>query len=172
MRFFLDASVPSSAVYSVQGYARDLISLAAAEQPSVRLVVGQDVLEETRRNLAYNVPDKLPVFERFRTAVAFETVEWARRSVAGAARRFAVKDATIIAAARSAKVGALVTFDAKHLLNNPAVAIHVRAPVLRPQDSLELLNIIARWLTCPGRRFPSPCHQGAAVLLRQPRRPT
>jgi predicted nucleic acid-binding protein len=71
MRFFLDSSVFFSAEYSAQGYARDLITLASVEQPSLRLVVSQDVLEETRRNLAYNVLEKLPVFERFLSAVPF-----------------------------------------------------------------------------------------------------
>ena len=141
MRFFLDASVFFSAVYSARGHARDLITLASVEQPSLRWVVSQDVLEETRRNLAYNVPAKLPVFERFLSAVPFEVVNPARRSVVGAAKRFAVKDAAIIAAARKAKVDALVTFDAKHLLNNPAVVSYIRAPVLRPQATLELLTM-------------------------------
>jgi predicted nucleic acid-binding protein len=63
--------------------------------------------------------------------------------VVGAAKRFAVKDAAIIAAARKAKVDSLVTFDAKHLLNNPAVVSYIRAPVLRPQESLELLPALA-----------------------------
>ena len=140
MRFFLDASVFFSAVYSAQGHARDLITLAAAEQPSVRLVVSPDVLDETRRNLAYAVPEKLPVFERFLAAVPFESVSPARRSVVGAARRVAVKDAVIVAAARKARVDALVTFDARHLLNNAAAATYIRAPILRPQAALELLQ--------------------------------
>ena len=140
MRFFMDASVLFSAVYSAHGYSRDLITLAAVEQPQVRLVVSDDVLEETRRNIAYSVPEKLPALERLFYAVPFEVVNPARRSVVGAARRFAVKDAPIVAAARKARVDALVTFDAKHLLNNPAVASYIRAPVIRPQESVELLK--------------------------------
>jgi predicted nucleic acid-binding protein len=140
MRFFLDANVFFSAVYSAQGHARDLITLAAAELPSVRLVISQDVLDETRRNLAYSVPEKLPVLERLFAAVPFEVVNPAQRSVIGAARRVAVKDAVIIAAARKAKVDALVTFDAKHLLGNAAAARYIRAPILRPDEALEMLK--------------------------------
>ena len=140
MRFFLDANILFSAVYSSQGYARDLITLAAAEHPGVRLVVSQDVLEETRRNLAYNVPEKLLVFERFLAAVPFVIVNPSRRSVVGAARRVAIKDAVIIAAARKARVEALVTFDARHLLNNAAAASYVRAPILRPNEALEMVK--------------------------------
>ena len=140
MRFFIDTSVLFSAVYSSHGYSRDLITLAADERPQVRLVVSDDVLEETRRNIAYNVPEKLPVLAQFFAAVPFEIVNPARRTVAGAARRVAAKDAPIVAAARKARVDALVTFDAKHLLNNPAVASYIRAFVLRPQESVELLK--------------------------------
>ena len=140
MRFFLDSSVFFAAVYSGQGHARDLIMLAAVEQPSVRLVISQDVMDETRRNLAYHVPEKLPVYDRFVAAVPFEVVNPARRSVVGAARRVAAKDAAIVAAARKAKVDALVTFDARHLLNNPVVASYIRAPVVRPQEAVEMLK--------------------------------
>jgi predicted nucleic acid-binding protein len=140
MRLFLDASVFFSAVYSARGHARELVTLAAAEQPSVRLVFSQDVLDETRRNLAYSVPEKLPVLERFLAAVPFEIVSPARRSVVGAARRVAAKDAAIVAAARKARVDALVTFDAKHLLDNPVVTSYVWAPVVRPREAVGLLN--------------------------------
>ena len=136
----MDASVLFSAAYSAQGFSRDLILLAAVEQPQVRLVVSDDVLEETRRNLAYSAPDKLPTLERLFSAVPFEVVNPAQRSVVGAARRFAFKDAPIVAAARKARVDALVTFDAKHLLNNPAVTSYIQAPVIRPQESVELLK--------------------------------
>ncbi len=138
IRFFVDASVLFSAAYSAKGYSRDLINLATAEQPQVRLVVSDDVLEETRRNIAYSVPEKLDAFEQLLSAIPLEVVNPARRSVAGAARRVAIKDAPIVAAARKAKVDGLVTFDEKHMLKNPALPGYIRAPVVRPQQAVEM----------------------------------
>ena len=140
IRFFVDASVLFSAAYSAKGYSRDFINLAAAGEPQVRLVVSDDVLEETRRNLAYNKPEKLDVLERLLSAVPFEVVNPARRSVVGAARRVAIQDAPIVAAARKAKVDALVTFDEKHLLRNAALPGYVRAPILRPQQAMAMMK--------------------------------
>ncbi len=141
-RFFVDASVLFSAAYSAKGYSRDLINLAAAEPPQVRLVVSDDVLEETRRNLAYSVPEKREALERLLGAIPFEIVNPARRSVVGAARRVALKDAPIVAAARKARVDALVTFDEKHLLRNPALPGYLRASVIRPQQAVEIAKAV------------------------------
>ena len=138
IRFFVDASVLFSAAYSAKGYSRDLINLAAVEEPQVRLVVSDDVLEETRRNIAYNVPEKREALERLLGAIPLEVVNPAPRSVVGAARRVALKDASIVAAARKAKVNALVTFDEKHLLKNPALPGYIRAPILCPQQAVEM----------------------------------
>jgi len=140
IRFFIDASVLFSAAYSAKGHSRDLFSLAAAEQPLVGLVVSEDVLLETRRNIAYSVPEKMPTLERLFGAVHFEIVNPARRSVVGAARLVAFKDAPIVAAAHKARVQALVTFDEKHLLRNPSLASYIRAPVIRPQQAVEMVR--------------------------------
>jgi len=139
-RFFMDASVLFSGVFSGSGHSRDLLVLAAAEEPRVRLVVSDDVLEETRRNIAYSVPEKLPVLARLFAAASFEVVNPARRSVVGAARRVAAKDAPIVAAARKARVDALVTLDEKHLLNNPALPAYIRAPLIRPAEAVAWLQ--------------------------------
>jgi len=141
IRFFIDASVLFSAAYSARGYSRDLFNLAAAEQPLVGLVVSEDVLFEARRNIAYSVPEKMPTLERLFGAVHFEIVNPARRSVLSAARLVALKDAPIAAAARKARVQALVTFDEKHLLRNAALAGYIRAPVIRPQQAVEMLTV-------------------------------
>ena len=140
IRFFIDASVLFSAAYSAKGYSRDLFTLAAAEQPLAGLVASEDVLIETRRNIAYSAPEKLATLERLFGAVHFEIVSPARRSVIGAAQLVAFKDAPIVAAARKARVDALVTFDDKHLLRNAAPPDYIRAPVIRPQQAVELVT--------------------------------
>jgi predicted nucleic acid-binding protein len=140
MRFFIDASVLFSAAYSAKGHSRSLFILATAQAPPVRLVVSDDVLAETRRNLAYHVPEKLDTLDRLVSAVHFEIINPARRAVLGAARRVAFKDAPIVAAARKARVRALVTFDEKHLLNNLELPAYIRAPVIRPQAAIEMVT--------------------------------
>jgi hypothetical protein len=62
-------------------------------------------------------------------AIHFELVNPARRSVA-------FKDAPTVAAARQARVQALVTFDEKHLLRNIAAASYIRAPVIWPRQAV------------------------------------
>jgi predicted nucleic acid-binding protein len=106
----------------------------------VGLVVSEDVLLEARRNLSYSAPEKLDALERLFGAVHFEIVNPARRSVLGAANHVAVKDAAIVAAARKAKVSALVTFDEKRLLRNVTLASYLRAPVIRPQPAVEMVR--------------------------------
>ena len=140
IRLFIDASVLFSAAYSAKGYSRELFTLAAAEPPRVSLVVSDDVLLETRRNIAYSVPDKLDALERLFAAVHFELVNPARRSVLGATNHVAFKDAPIVAAARKARVSALVTFDEKHLLTMATLPRYIRAPVIRPQQAVELVK--------------------------------
>ena len=139
-RFFIDASVFYPAAHSPRGSARELMVMAAAEQPDVRLVVSDDVIEETRRNLAYDVPEKLVVFERLLATVPFEIVTVTRRAVRSAERVVAAKDAHVLAAAKKAKVDALVTFDRKHLLGKPGVAKYIKAKVVPPDEAIRLLR--------------------------------
>ncbi len=140
LRFFMDTSVLISAIYSAHGHARDLLTLAAREAPPVRLVISDAVMLETRRNIVYKSPERLAIMRRLIAAVPFETVNPAPRLIAAAARRFPITDAVILAAARKTRPAALVTFDEKHLLRNPAVAEFVRAPVLRPGPALALIK--------------------------------
>jgi predicted nucleic acid-binding protein len=62
IRVFLDASVVFAAAYSHSGAARELLHRGL--QGDVRLVVSQDVLEETTRNLARKAPELIPILER------------------------------------------------------------------------------------------------------------
>ena len=50
-----------------------------------------------------------------------------------------VADAPILAAARKAKVDALVTFDRKHLLSKPALAVYIKCPIVLPDDAMKML---------------------------------
>jgi len=96
--------------------------------------------EETRRNLAYDAPEKLVVFERLLATVPFEIVTVTRRAVRSAKRVVAAKDAHVLAAAKKAQVDALVTFDRKHLLGKPGVAKYIKAKVIPPDEAIRLLR--------------------------------
>jgi predicted nucleic acid-binding protein len=139
-RYFMDASVLFAAAYSAKGYARQLLAMAADEPTRVRLVVSDDVLGETRRNLFDGAPEKIDELERLLRAIQFETVNPTRRLVVGAAKRVALKDAPIVAAARKAKVDALVTFDKKHLLGKPEIARYIRAEVIPPEAAVKQIE--------------------------------
>ncbi len=137
-RFFIDASVFFPAIHSERGHARELFVLAGQEM--VQLVASDWVLEETRRNLADFAPERLVFLDYLLTRVPLEVVTVTRRSVEAAAKRVVLKDAPIVAAARKAKVEALVTYDRRHLLGKPDVAKYVRAKVVTPEEVIEILK--------------------------------
>ncbi|MCC6803734.1 MAG: PIN domain-containing protein [Anaerolineae bacterium] len=121
IRVFFDASVLFAAAYSARGSARDLINLALQER--ITFVVSQQVLEETRRNLSLDYPEKAAILDRILdelnpTIIPNPTKE----QVLAAAEYTALKDAPIIAAARNAGVDYLTTYDRKHLLDPKIVA--------------------------------------------------
>ena len=133
-RFFSDSSVLFSAAYSRTGHARDLLTRAL--QRELVLVASQLVLKETRRNLADHAPGHTLILDYLLENIGFELVRPTKRQVLAAAAIVALKDAPIVAAARRARVDALVTFDQKHLLGRAAIAKYVRAPVLTPKAAM------------------------------------
>jgi hypothetical protein len=98
------------------------------------------VLEETRRNLADFAPERVVFLDYLLTRLPLEIVTVTRRSVQAAAKRVVLKDAPIGAAARKAKVEALVTYDRKHLLGKPDVAKYIGAEVITPEGAMKLLE--------------------------------
>jgi predicted nucleic acid-binding protein len=58
---FIDSSMLFSAACSQKGHSRDLILMGIREE--IIVVCSQLVLDETRRNLAEDAPDKLPSLE-------------------------------------------------------------------------------------------------------------
>ncbi|MCX6026471.1 MAG: PIN domain-containing protein [Chloroflexi bacterium] len=138
MRLFIDSSVPFSAAYSAQGYARDLIMRALTGD--VILVVSDLVLEETRRNIAQSSPENLPLLEFVLASIPFEVVRARKSQVLAASKYTELKDAPIAAAARHAGVDLLVTLDRKHLLNKPDLAKHVGADIVTPKEAVDRLS--------------------------------
>jgi predicted nucleic acid-binding protein len=69
--------------------------------------------------------------------VSFEIVDPSREMVIEAARQVALKDAPILAAAKTANIGALVTLDKRHLLDRPELERYISARILRPKEAYE-----------------------------------
>ena len=106
-RLFIDSSVLFSAAYSASGHARDLIVMATREE--VILVVSPLVLEETRRNLEESAPEIVPLFDLLVQSIPFEIIQPTKEKVLEAARVVVLKDAPIVAAAKSSRADLLVT---------------------------------------------------------------
>jgi predicted nucleic acid-binding protein len=139
-RVFLDSSVFFAAAYSVTGSAHDL--LQAAIQGRVSLVLSAYVLAETERNLQENAPRALPAFLRLRDALAYRLSTPSKTLVVDTARIVVAKDAPIVAAARSARVKLLATYDRKDLLSKrEAILAAFGITVATPEEILGVLGL-------------------------------
>jgi len=139
MRVFLDSSVLFSAIFSTTGHARDLLYHAAEDV--VKIVLSQDVLDETERNLQKKSPNKLPLFTTLIALIQPEIVDDPTpQEVAQAAKYTVEKDAPIVAAAIKAKPDFLVTYDEKDLLKPPEVTEKSGLNIVRPDVLIQRLN--------------------------------
>jgi predicted nucleic acid-binding protein len=139
-RVFVDSSVFFAAAYSVTGFAHDL--LQAAIRGRVGLVLSEYVLAETERNLRESAPRALPAFGRLRAALSYRVSTPSTRLVRDTARVVAAKDAPIVAAARSARVKLVATYDRKHLLSKrQEILAAFGITVATPEEILVLLRL-------------------------------
>jgi putative PIN family toxin of toxin-antitoxin system len=130
-RVFFDASVLFAGAYSEKGSARDLIRLAI--QQRIQIVVSQDVLTETERNLEQKAPGKVATYKQLLTVIEPEIVDSpAKEAVWEIEQYVAKKDAPIIAAAIKAQPDYLVTYDRKDLLDPPQVAAQSGLNIVTP----------------------------------------
>ncbi len=114
-RIFIDSSVLMAAAISTTGRARDLVNLGFDGQ--LGLVVSDDVLEETERNLILKAPRALPAFHHFRAVLAATLISPSPGLVSQVATIVEPKDAPIVAGAIQAQALYIATYDRKHLLN-------------------------------------------------------
>lgn len=122
IRVFTDSSALFAAVLSPSGAARELIRLAVIEE--IQLIISQDVIMETQRNLGRKAPEIQPLLAKLLEVVDFEIVPDPSKEDVWAAEKYVVqKDAFIIAAAINAKEDFVATFDRKHLIDPPEVGI-------------------------------------------------
>jgi predicted nucleic acid-binding protein len=140
IRVFLDSSAFFSAIVSSTGAARELIRLAVNEE--IQLVISDDVVKETRRNIMRKAPELSTLLDRLLEGINFELVSSPDKTAVWAAETYvAQKDAFIIAAAIDAQVDQLATFDRKHLIDPPEVSEKSGLNIGTPGD---ILNEIRR----------------------------
>jgi predicted nucleic acid-binding protein len=136
-RLFIDSSVLFSAAYSARGHARDLIVMAAREE--VILVISPLVLEETRRNLEESAPETLPLYDLLVQTIPFEIIQPTKEDVLEASQVVVLKDAPILAAAKTSRADLLVTLDRKHLLGKPILVKFIGLEIVTPKEACEKL---------------------------------
>lgn len=138
IRYFLDTSVLVSALLSSKGYAADLI--VAGTRHDVTLVLSGDVASELRETLQKKYPQVVPLVDLLFEQVAFEVVSVDKGEVERAQTAVVdPDDAHVIAAAKLAKLDALVTFDRKHLIQQ-SVIDYLGIPVFTPKEAMAKLK--------------------------------
>ena len=134
-RVFVDSSVLISASISPKGASRAIAVLG--ELGFLRLVVCQQIFEESERNLKVKVPRGVRHFLRFRASIQWEIVpDPTPEQVRACLQVIVPKDAPILAAALAAKPYCLVTLDGRDF-DQPAVHSLATFPVQKPSELLE-----------------------------------
>jgi putative PIN family toxin of toxin-antitoxin system len=138
-RVFLDSSVLFSAIYSRTGAARELLRLAL--QSEIQLILSQDVLTETSRNLGQKAPELVLLLEELLQQIPFVFVPDPSKEEVWAAEEYVdPKDAVIIAAATKARPDYLATLDRKHIIDPPEVAKRSGLAIHTPGEVLQKLH--------------------------------
>jgi predicted nucleic acid-binding protein len=139
IRLFFDSSALFAAAYSSSGGARELIRMAILGQ--VQIVISQDVLDESLRNLQRKAPQKIFILEQLLEVLELEIIDSPTPTEAREAEGLVVqKDAIILAAVKNANVSFFVTLDKKHLLGNPALVVFTGKSIGSPQEALAFVR--------------------------------
>lgn len=138
-RVFFDASVLFAAGHSATGHARDLVLMAI--QGRIQAIVSQDVLDEVQRNITRKAPERVEAYTELLELMNPEIVADPTPEEVWAVEAYVVqKDAPIVAAAINAQPDYLVTFDRKHLLNQPQVAEKSGLRIVTPDVLVQALQ--------------------------------
>lgn len=138
---FIDSSVFFAACLSPQGASNAI--LHECIQGKVTLVISDTVRAETERNLASlprHAAEALLLFQQLLDAVSFVLSNPTQEEIAEAATYTFLKDASIVAAAKKAKVDYLVSFDRKHLVGVPQVAQGSGLTIVLPEVLLAAIR--------------------------------
>jgi predicted nucleic acid-binding protein len=129
-RIFIDSSVLFSAANSSRGHSRDLLLMGASGE--IKIIISNFVLQETIRNLSGLKKPPLEELDQIVQNASIELVDASKQSVLDAAKLIVLKDAPIIAAAKTAKVNMLVSLDKKHILGRTDLEAYINAPIMTP----------------------------------------
>ncbi len=129
-RIFIDSSVLFSAAYSAKGHSRDLLLMGATGK--IKIIISNFVLHETIRNLSGLKKPPLEELDQIVQSANIELVDATKQSVLDAAKLIVLKDAPIIAAAKTAKVNMLVSLDKKHILGRADLEAYINASIVTP----------------------------------------
>lgn len=130
LRIFIDSSVLFSAANSSRGHSRDLLLMGASGE--IKIIISNFVLQETIRNLSGLKKPPLEELDQIVQNANIELVDASKQSVLDAAKLIVLKDAPIIAAAKTAKVNMLVSLDKKHILGRTDLEAYINAPIMTP----------------------------------------
>ena len=136
---FFDSSALFAAAYSSTGAARELLRWSI--QGKVRILISQDVLEETTRNLERKAPDKVEAYQELLLLLEPGIVPSPTPQDVWAAEEYVEqKDAPIAAAAKNAQTDFLVTLDKKHILGKPELAKYIETKIVTPKEAIAQLR--------------------------------
>jgi len=130
LRIFIDSSVLFSAANSSRGHSRDPLLMGASGE--IKIIISNFVLQETIRNLSGLKKPPLEELDQIVQNANIELVDASKPSVLDAAKLIVLKDAPIIAAAKTAKVNMLVSLDKKHILGRTDLETYINAPIVTP----------------------------------------
>jgi hypothetical protein len=134
---FLDSSALIAGIISPTGAARALIQLGSAGL--IQLVISEQVVTETERNLARKAPLALPILrqaikEARPRIVKDPPPDLVRRSTGLVAHQ---ADVPILLAAMQAQVGYFATLNRRHFMDDPRVAEASGQRIGAPGDALK-----------------------------------
>ncbi|MBI5945536.1 MAG: PIN domain-containing protein [Chloroflexi bacterium] len=129
-RIFIDSSVLFSAANSSRGHSRDLMLMGASGE--IKIILSNFVLQETVRNLSGLKKPPLEALNQVIQNANIELVDATKQAVLDAAKLIILKDAPIIAAAKTAKVNMLVSLDKKHILGREDLEVYINASIVTP----------------------------------------
>ena len=138
-RIFIDSSVLFSAANSSKGHSRDLLLMGAAGE--IKIIISNFVLQETVRNLSGLKKPPLEELDQIVQNANIELVDATKQSVLDAAKLIVLKDAPIIAAAKTAKVNMLVSLDKKHILGRADLESYINASIVTPLIAYQTTRI-------------------------------
>ncbi len=137
-RIFMDSSVLFSAANSSKGHSRDLILMGANGE--ITIIISNFVLQETLRNLAGLKRPTVTELDQIIQNANIEVVDATKQAVLDAAKLIVLKDAPIIAAAKTAKVNMLISLDKKHILGRTDLEAYIHASIVTPLIAYQKLR--------------------------------